>query len=59
MHQTRLADGVIWEIGPREYKSHVDKGLEFFISVKLLVFLTARVLVLKTPTGGHRDPSAY
>ena len=46
MHQTRLADGVIWEIGPREYKSHVDKGLEFFISVKLLVFLTARVLGL-------------
>ena len=27
-----LQMGFIWEIGLREYKSHVDKGLEFFIS---------------------------
>ena len=34
-----LQMGFIWEMELHEYKSHVDKGLEFFISVKLLIFL--------------------
>ena len=30
----------MWELGLREYKSHVNKGLEFLISVKLLILVT-------------------
>ena len=39
---------LMWEIRFREYKStHVDKGLNYFISVKLPAFPTARDLALK------------
>ena len=46
MHN-KLADGVLnrrfmWEIGLREYKfTQIDKVLNYFISVKLLILITS------------------
>ena len=34
-----LQMGFLWEMELHEYKSHIDKGLEFFISVKLLILV--------------------
>ena len=35
-----LQVGFLWEMGIREYKSHVEKGLDFFTSVKLQLVIS-------------------